>query len=187
MMRIEKIFRDPNEKHIATLGEECLREMLADVPPKNSVLVLSDKRLYQSGPVYEVHRGNQYGQPKRSEFHVFDLSDITDLEYMPQKVTSFLIMGIVFAVIGIIFPLKTVLSSTQWNQADMLIMILGPFVSLYGAFKLFKYIRERNVVLLVIRYATGNIAVNSSIYSKSELDRFYNQLSKLTGTINEHR
>jgi len=94
----ERIFYDKSEKHLGTLGISYLKNYLVSGKTSKTVLIVSNKRLYQKGKAYE--RSSRGFVSIRTE-KVVDIKDITGTSFMRQRQLWYLIVGILTIPVGL--------------------------------------------------------------------------------------
>ena len=152
----DKIFYDKSEKHLGTLGVGYLKNYLVSGLAQKTILLLSNKRLYQKGYAYEKSNANGWTRVRTEK--VVDLKDITG--------TSFISVNPIAILVGFLIAGT---ATTSWNiLIAILITIAGLLI--YFFFKK-KY--------LVIEYAGGYIATDSSAYNEIEISNFQKLISNL--------
>lgn len=107
--KYNKIFMDPKEKFITVLGSDYAQNFLLRGSINRGFAVVSDKRAYFRGTIYEINNLNgkkKYSKSQRSR--VVDLNDITGTGYetMEDEVYKWARFAILIpAVVAIIIML----------------------------------------------------------------------------------
>jgi hypothetical protein len=162
-INIEKIVYDPSEVHMGTLGINYLQSFLDSGILSKTVLVLTDKRLYQKGKSYE--KNNKNGYNKINTQKVVDLKDITGTSFFEFDPFIIKISAIILIILGVIFFFLG-------ESEGAFFMIAGSIFS----FILYKISLKR---FFVVEYAGGAIYTDSSLYDEAEINEFQKAISNL--------
>jgi hypothetical protein len=93
-----EIFIEDFENHVKTLGQEYLDTVLPNEKLRKSVFILSDKRLYQRGVLYEALDGANF--TKKMGFKVIDLNVVSSISVTKSKSTPKQVLAILFSILG---------------------------------------------------------------------------------------
>lgn len=158
------LFASRREEFIAILGQDFFATVLADDDFKASALVLSDKRLYQVGNVYEPRFSSLNGGLRSARGRkIVNLADITGTitkEY-PKTIAGYILMS--FGALAIALGLLS-----DVRQSTVIMLFVGTPIVLLGLF--FSLRRSRKY--LVIEYPDGNIIQPIKFATESEVSLF---------------
>jgi hypothetical protein len=158
------LFASRREEFIAILGQDFFATVLADDDFNASALVLSDRRLYQVGNVYEprfrlLDRGLRAGRGRK----IVNLEDITGTaskEY-PRSIAGYVMMS--FGALAIALGLMS-----DVRQSTVIMLIIGTPIILLGLYLSLQPRRK----YLVIEYPEGKIIQPIKFASGSEVSLF---------------
>ena len=174
-INIEKIVYDPSEVHMGTLGVDYVSNFLISGDLSKTILVLTDKRLYQKGKAFERNSSNGFSQVNTQK--VVDIKDITGTSLINYKplLLKILIMGLM-----VMFSLSSLSSLMIFFISDFrfksLFQTLISIPIVFGLYWFYKKIDKR---FFVVEYAGGSIATDSSLYKESEIHEFQKLISNL--------
>jgi hypothetical protein len=174
-INIEKIVYDPSEEHMGTLGVDYVSNFLISGDLSKTILVLTDKRLYQKGKAFERNSSNGFSQVNTQK--VVDIKDITGtslINYKPLLLKIVLLFLIAMFSISSISSLGLLFSSEMGLKA--FIPLLLNISITYVLYWFYKKIDKR---FFVVEYAGGSIATDSSLYKESEINEFQKLISNL--------
>lgn len=158
------LFASRSEEFIAILGQDFFATVLADDDFTASALVLSDKRLYQVGNVYEsrfsILNGGLKAGRGRKIVNLGDISGTSTMEY-PKTISGYILMSL-----GALAIALGLLSDVRQSTAIML--VIGTPIVLLG---LFLSLRRRRKYL-VIEYPDGKMIQPIKFASGSEVSLF---------------
>lgn len=173
--KYEKIFIEPTENYIASLGNGYLNSFFTGRKIKRCVALLSDKRIYLRGNMIDINSGKleHYNMQK-----TLDLEDITGTGFIYASPSVWkLVLGIfvIPAVAGVLS------FAVLWGLASVVVGILPipAFILLFVS-----YIKSRNT-LFFIEYAGGCIKFNASIYGLAESQDFEKQIRRAKNKVKE--
>lgn len=96
--KYKRFFMNPKENYVCALGNGYIQKFLANGSIGNGFSVVSDKRVYFNGKIYEVHNSRLKAT---SESRTVDLKDVTGTGVRAIKYPLLLIAAIVSAVLFI--------------------------------------------------------------------------------------
>jgi hypothetical protein len=162
------IFHNEAEILKGILGQSFFTSVISEGSLKKSVMILTDKRLYQKGRIYEK---NQYGKLVKSIGNkTINVCDITGTSFHTFNNVLQKIMGIICIVIGV-FGLFLELNRTSEYGSMIAFLLL-----IFGVFNLIAYFATKQKYFLV-EYAGGSIATSCNWYSMNEIEDFQKLLS----------
>ena len=160
----KNLFASQHEKFTAILGQDYFSSLLVDDDLSDSAIIISDKRIYQVGRLYES-RSRIYGGGLRATRgkKIVSLHDVTGTACKeitkPIPGGSLIAFGILAATLGL---LSDVRQSTY-------IMLVIAAVSIAAGIWLIIKLRKR---YLIIEYAGGSMAQPVKFITDSELNLF---------------
>lgn len=155
--KYQKLFIEPTEQHIASLGNSYLNSYLSSGKTKNCTAMLSNKRLYLYGTMYDSSSGS-YLSRQRTE-KVVNLEDITGTGFVYQE-------------------------PSLWKLIVGIILILPLVTAIIGILLVLSYMRERES-LFVVEYAGGYIKFDASIYGIAESQDFHRQIRRVQDNLKD--
>jgi hypothetical protein len=168
-INIEKIVYDPSEEHMGTLGVDYVSNFLISGDLSKTILVLTDKRLYQKGKAFERNSSNGFSQVNTQK--VVDIKDITGTSLINYKLLFSHFLIAVFSISSI-SSLGLLFSNEMGIKAPILVTISITYVSYW-------FYRKIDKGFFVVEYAGGSIATDSSLYKESEINEFQKLISNL--------
>ncbi|MGE5457899.1 MAG: hypothetical protein ACM3RX_06055 [Methanococcaceae archaeon] len=149
----KKLFHSTEEEFIDVLGRGYLAAIIADTDLSKTALVLSSKRLYQTGKIYELEGGLKAHEGKK----IVDLEDVTGVNQKtitrPLLPVTFFIIGFVCIFLASLTPNLVIIGFIMWIIA---------IITVFGT-------REQ---FFQVSYAGGQILAPLNFYSKQDLERF---------------
>jgi len=160
----KNLFASQKEKFIAILGQDYYSSLLVEEDLSDSAVIISDKRVYQIGRLYEFGFRGHSGSLRRSRgkktINLEDVTGATSREVIKPVAGSLIIaLGILAVVLGL---LSDVLQST------IIMVVLGTVIIAAGVFLVLRSRRR----YLVVEYRGGNMVLPVKFVSHSELDLF---------------
>jgi hypothetical protein len=177
----KNLFASGNEELKAVLTQDSFATVLADDDLLISALILSDKRIYQVGNIYELRfhsftGGHRVSRGKK----VIDIQDITGTTV---KETTRPLLGYTVIFFGILAGLLGILSDVMTSTIIML--VIGALIVTGGVFLSL----QRKRKYLILEYAGGAIVLPVKFATCSEIDLFQGIISiekgKVAGGNNE--
>jgi hypothetical protein len=180
LSKFAKLFAEPTERYVASLGNGYLVNYLAEKSFSKGFAVVSDKRVYFKGKCYYQENGKL---KSKFEERIVDLKDVTGTGYTRVNPLYLLITALVSLGIGIVSSFSEVpesLSDTTGVISSILLFISWPTCVI----TLTMYILKRKN-LFEISFAGGKIAFDTNFYDKFEIDDFQKQLRRAKDHIAE--
>ncbi len=164
-----RIFVEPDEKYISSLGDGYLNSFLTSQSINRCVALLSDKRVYLRGNMLDVNYG-KLGRVNRQQ--TVDLQDVTGTGfiYVSPKVWQ-LFLAIIMILIGLV----CILTGIVIGMASVVLSILF-FMAYFKGRKTY----------FVIEYAGGCIKFEASIYGLAESQDFEKQIRRAKNKVKEN-
>lgn len=173
--KYEKIFVEPDENYIASLGDGYLNSFLTTKKIKSCVSILSDKRVYLRGNMIDINNG------KVSRTNIKKTVDLEDITGTGFVYSSFQIWKLVVAILFVCVAIACVFMGYDIEElfygcaGACLIPIVGMIVS---------YIKSRKTYFF-IEYAGGCIKFDASIYALAESQDFEKQIRRAKNKVKE--
>ena len=169
--RFTRLFMSPNEKLVATLGNNYIQNYLHNGSVRNGFAVVSDKRAYFYGTSYTISyngRGNPNAN-KMSRSQVVDLKDVTGSGFIRMVNIGYAILAWALVIISI-FGIMLL-----YDIEEGLAVIWGLAALSALLFLIYKYY-DNKLSLISIQYAGGEIAFDIRWFSGQEINNFHQQL-----------
>ena len=170
-VRFTRLFMSPNEKLVATLGNNYIQNYLHNGSVRNGFAVVSDKRAYFYGTSYTISyngRGNPNAN-KMSRSQVVDLKDVTGSGFIRMVNIGYAILAwalVIISIFGIMLA---------YDIEEGLAVIVGLAALSAILFLIYKYY-DNKLSLISIQYAGGEIAFDIRWFSGQEINNFHQQL-----------
>ena len=168
---LENIFYDKSEKHLGTLGVGYLQNYLVNGLASKTILLLTDKRLYQKGQAYQKNPQGQFIAVRTEK--VVDIKDITGTAFINNNPLSIK----VFAYISLAASIFSLFMNFN-NPNDG----IGYFFTIsLGFCSIFCFVAHRIAIrqFFIVEYAGGYIASDSSAYNQIEISNFQKLISNI--------
>ena len=151
--RFKKLFMNPTEKLVATLGNTYAQNFLSSGKLAKAFSIVSDKRVYFRGEMYEGT--NRASLRKISLKKVVNIRDVTGVSVAHFSPIGYILAGIFFILFGLGFAAYT--------------EVIAPFVIglIIGIINIILYFFKR-ITLLRIEYAGGSIGFDIKWFSEQE-------------------
>ena len=169
--RFTRLFMSPNEKLVATLGNNYIQNYLHNGSVRNGFAVVSDKRAYFYGTSYTISyngRGNPNAN-KMSRSQVVDLKDVTGSGFIRMVNIGYAILAWALVIISIF--LIMLLYDIEEGLA-----VIGGLAALSAILFLIYQYYDNKLSLISIQYAGGEIAFDIRWFSGQEINNFHQQL-----------
>lgn len=169
--RFTRLFMSPNEKLVATLGNNYIQNYLHNGSVRNGFAVVSDKRAYFYGTSYTISyngRGNPNAN-KMSRSQVVALKDVTGSGFIRMVNIGYAILAWALVIISI-FGIMLL-----YDIEEGLAVIWGLAALSALLFLIYKYY-DNKLSLISIQYAGGEIAFDIRWFSGQEINNFHQQL-----------
>lgn len=162
----KSLFATKNEKFVAIMGPDYFSSILTEDDFSKPAIVISDKRVYQFGKVYELGMiGRQKVNSGKKIVNLEDVTGTTTRELSkPLLGYSVILLGLLFAFLGL---LSDVRQSTYIMLGIALLTVAG------GIFLIIR--RRQNC--LIVEYAGGNMILPVEFVTQTELDLFQGIIS----------
>jgi hypothetical protein len=162
----KSLFATRNEKFVAIMGPDYFSSILTEDDFSKPAIVISDKRVYQFGKVYEFGMiGRQKVNSGKKIVNLEDVTGTTTRELSkPLLGYSVILLGLLFAFLGL---LSDVRQSTYIMLGIALLTVAG------GVFLII--LRRQNC--LIVEYAGGNMILPVEFVTQTELDLFQGIIS----------
>lgn len=171
--RYSKIFMKPDEKFIYAFGNNYLETFLSTGALGNGFAVISDKRVYFKGKMFNLGEGKVFVMSQESK--VVDLKDITGTSVMSTYKPWMMPLGTAMLVMSLVIFI--IMVSAVKSSGVAVLMLLGSILFFLAGIALYiiDVFNRRN--LLKIEFAGGCIAFKVKLYSASDCTNFQKQLS----------
>lgn len=169
--RFTRLFMSPNEKLVATLGNNYIQNYLHNGSVRNGFAVVSDKRAYFYGTSYTISyngRGNPNAN-KMSCSQVVDLKDVTGSGFIRMVNIGYAVLAWALVIISIF--LIMLLYDIEEGLA-----VIGGLAALSALLFLIYQYYDNKLSLISIQYAGGEIAFDIRWFSGQEINNFHQQL-----------
>lgn len=169
--KFTRLFMSPNEKLVATLGNNYIQNYLHNGSVRNGFAVVSDKRAYFYGTSYTISyngRGNPNAN-KMSRSQVVDLKDVTGSGFIRMVNIGYAVLAWALVIISIF--LIMLLYDIEEGLA-----VIGGLAALSAILFLIYQYYDNKLSLISIQYAGGEIAFDIRWFSGQEINNFHQQL-----------
>lgn len=169
--KFTRLFMSPDEKLVATLGNNYIQNYLHNGSVRNGFAVVSDKRAYFYGTSYTISyngRGNPNAN-KMSRSQVVDLKDVTGSGFIRMVNIGYAILAWALVIISIF--LIMLLYDIEEGLA-----VIGGLAALSAILFLIYQYYDNKLSLISIQYAGGEIAFDIRWFSGQEINNFHQQL-----------
>lgn len=164
----KSIFIRSYEREEGSLGRKWIKSFLTEGSISKSVVLVSNKRVYQKGKMLEK---KGLGQPTLWDgSRIIQLSHVSGSSFLLRRFIGSAIIG----CIAIMVALSFFFYASQHRRADEF-YIFGFTLMVLGVLFLIIYFFKRDQ-LFIIHFHGGEIILNTSWYSKKELEKFQKDL-----------
>jgi hypothetical protein len=179
----KNLFATQHEKFIAILGQDYFSSLLVEDDLSDSAVIISDKRIYQVGRLYESRSGLRGGGIRVSRGKkIISLPDVTGTACKevsrPLAGTLLIIFGMLAATLGLLSDVR---------QSTWIMLGIASLAIAAGIWLILK-LRRRYIV---IEYAGGSIAQPVKFITDTELNLFQGIISdekeKLMSGMGDHK
>lgn len=165
----KSLFASQHEKFMAILGQDYFSSLLIDDDLSDSAVIISDRRVYQVGKLYEsglrIHGGGLRTTRGKKIVSLEDVTGTTSKEITKPLPGSLLIfIGILAAILGLL---------SDVTESMIIMLIIAALMIAAGVFLIIK-LRKR---YLIIEYAGGSIAQPVKFITDTELNLFQGIIS----------
>jgi hypothetical protein len=161
------LFHSEEEQYVASVGRDYLTSIISGMDISKTAVILSNKRVYQTGKIYEVNP-NKTGFQVENGRKVVNLEDITGTSNKTISKPVPLIIGSIWFAIMIILTFFL-----AENMNPMMPLTLGLIGLILGV--IIYFVSKEN--FFIIEYGAGNMAIPTKFYSLEELNKFQQQIS----------
>jgi zinc-ribbon domain len=160
----KNLFASQHEKFIAILGQDYFSSLLVDDDLSDSAIIISDKRVYQVGRLYEsgrrIHGGGLRVSRGKKSVSLQDVISTASKEMsQPLPGSTLVVFGAVAATLGLLSGVKQ----------SMIIMMVVALLSIAAGIFLIIRLKKR---YLVIEYAGGSMAQPVKFITDTEMNLF---------------
>ncbi len=165
----KSLFATRTEKFVAIMGPDYFSSILTEDDFSKPAIVISDKRIYQFGKVYELGLlGLIGGRRVNTGKKIVNLEDVTGTttRELPKPLLgySIVLLGILFALLGIMSDVR---------QSTLIMLGLALLTVTGGVFLIIR--RRQNC--LIVEYAGGSMILPVEFVTQTELDLFQGIIS----------
>lgn len=165
----KSLFATKNERFVAILGPDYFSSILTDDDFSKPAIIITDKRVYQVGKIYEPgFLGFISGRSVSTGKKIVNLEDVTGTTTKELSKPAF---GYFVIFIGLLFALLGILSDVRQSTIIMLVLALLTVSS--GVFLIIR--RKQNY--LSVEYAGGSMILPVKFVTQTELDLFQGIIS----------
>jgi len=160
----KNLFASQHEKFTAILGQDYFSSLLVDDDLSDSAIIVSDKRVYQVGKLYEsgrrIHGGGLRISRGKKSVSLQDVTWTVSKEVTkPIPGSSLVVFGVIAATLGLLSDVR---------QSAIIMLAIAAVSVAAGVFLILK-LRKR---YLVIEYAGGSMAQPVKFITDTELNLF---------------
>jgi len=146
----KSLFASQHEKFMAILGQDYFSSLLIDDDLSDSAVIISDRRVYQVGKLYEsglrIHGGGLRINRGKKIVSLEDVTGTTSKEITKPLPGSLLVFaGLIAAILGLL---------SEVTESMIIMLVIAALLIAAGVFLIIK-LRKR---YLIIEYAGGSIA-----------------------------
>jgi hypothetical protein len=165
----KNLFASQHEKFMAILGQDYFSSLLIDDDLSDSAVIISDRRVYQVGKLYEaglrIHGGGLRINRGKKIISLEDVTGTTSKEITrPLPGSLLLFVGLIAAILGLL---------SDVTESMIIMLIIAALLIAAGIFLIIK-LRKR---YLIIEYAGGSIAQPVKFITDTELNLFQGIIS----------
>ncbi len=162
----KSLFATKNEKFVAIMGPDYFSSILTEDDFSKPAIVISDKRIYQFGKVYEL--GIIGWRRVNTGKKIVNLEDVTGTT---TRELSKPLLGYAIISLGLLFALLGLLSDVR--QSTLIMLGLALLTVAGGVFLVIR--RRQNC--LIVEYAGGSMVLPVEFVTQTELDLFQGMIS----------
>ena len=158
----KSLFATRNEKFVAIIGPDYFSSILTEEDFSKPAIVISDKRIYQFGKVYELGLLGLIGRRRvttgKKIVNLEDVSGTTTRE-LPRPLLGYsvVLLGLLFATLGILSDVR---------QSTIIMLVLALLTVTGGVLLIIR--RRQNC--LIVEYAGGRMVLPVDFVTQTELD-----------------
>jgi len=162
----KSLFATKNEKFVAIMGPDYFSSILTEDDFSKPAIVISDKRIYQFGKVYEL--GIVGWRRVNTGKKIVNLEDVTGTT---TRELSKPMLGYAIVLLGLLFGVLGLLSDVR--QSTLIMLGLALLTVAGGVFLIIR--RRQNC--LIVEYAGGSMVLPVEFVTQTELDLFQGIIS----------
>ena len=160
----KNLIASKDENFVAILGQNFFSSFILDDDFVRSALVLTDRRLYQVGKLYE--KGSRWPGGGLKVSRGRKIINLEDIKSTASKELSKPLLGSSVIAFGILCAVLGILSDVR--QSTIIMLVAATVISSLGVFLVVK--RKRRY--LIVDYEGGGVALPVKFSTQSELDLF---------------
>lgn len=162
----KSLFATKNEKFVAIMGPDYFSSILTEDDFSKPAIVISDKRVYQFGKVYEFGMiGRQKVNSGKKIVNLEDVTGTTTRELSkPLLGYSVILLGLLFAFLGLLSDVR---------QSTYIMLGIALLTVAVGVLLIIR--RRQNC--LIVEYAGGSMILPVEFVTQTELDLFQGIIS----------
>lgn len=162
----KSLFATKNEKFVAIMGPDYFSSILTEDDFSKPAIVISDKRIYQFGKVYELGIvGLRRVNTGKKIVNLEDVTGTTTRELSkPLPGYAIILLGLIFALLGLLSDVR---------QSTLIMLGLALLTVAGGVFLVIR--RRQNC--LIVEYAGGSMVLPVEFVTQTELDLFQGLIS----------
>jgi hypothetical protein len=165
----KSLFATKNEKFVAIIGPDYFSSILTEDDFTKPAIVISDKRIYQFGKVYELGLlGLIGGRRVNTGKKIVNLEDVTGTT---TRELSKPLSGYLVIILGLLFALLGIMSDVR--QSTMIMLGLALLTVTGGVLLIMR--RRQNC--LIVEHAGGRMVLPVEFVTQTELDLFQGLIS----------
>lgn len=166
---LNKMFVDSNEKEVATLGGDYLRNFLATGSLSKGFCGVSNKRVYFRGKCYHKVKGH-YKSTK--EERTVDLKDVTGTGFVESRFFLLMVLASI-SLLWCAFALISMFTEKYLDGSEIAMIVIFGIMPSVLLWLIYFVCRVR---LFEISFAGGKIAFKASNYNEEEMQEFQKAL-----------
>jgi hypothetical protein len=162
----KSLFATKNEKFVAIMGPDYFSSILTEDDFSKPAIVISDKRIYQFGKVYELGIvGLRRVNTGKKIVNLEDVTGTTTRELSkPLPGYAIILLGLIFALLGLLSDVR---------QSTLIMLALALLTVAGGVLLVIR--RRQNC--LIVEYAGGSMVLPVEFVTQTELDLFQGLIS----------
>lgn len=166
----KNLFASQHEKFMAILGRDYFSSLLVDDDLSDSAIIISDRRVYQVGKLYEsgflqIRGGGLSVSRGKKTISLEDVTSTTTKEVTrPFAGSALVVFGIIAAILGLL---------SEVMQSTIIMLVIALLAIAAGVFLIFR-LRKR---YLIIEYAGGSMVQPVKFITDTELNLFQGIIS----------
>ena len=161
-------YNDPSELLRGVLGRQYVTIVFSENKVTKSLMVLTDKRLYAAGKIFELSNAKLVSTKGKKAVSV---KDITGTSFKKINIGWALITGCILIGLGVLLVLVAASDDDAPGAA-----LMGFGLIVFGSLSIITYYVKRGR-WFIVEYAGGAIAAKCKWYSPSEIEEFQRKIS----------